>query len=85
MERLIIKKVWVDSDFVFAESEDGTCAKYAFSQWKRLADATDEQRRDFYLSYFGIHWPSLDEDLSFEGMFRDNKLCDSTQTVVYPY
>lgn len=43
-----------------------------FSQWPRLANATAEERRDFYLSYGGIHWPQLDEDLSFEGLFQDN-------------
>ena len=39
-----------------------------------LANATDAQRRDFYLSYGGIHWPQIDEDLSFEGMFEDHDL-----------
>ena len=66
-----IAKVWVDSPHVYAETTDGSRASYAFSVWPRLANATDEQRRDFHLSYAGIHWPQIDEDLSFEGMFRD--------------
>jgi len=69
---LKIVKVWVDADHVYAETADGLRAKYAFSDWERLAHATDDQRRDFYLSPLGIHWPQIDEDLSFEGMFRDN-------------
>ena len=76
MEQMIIAKVWVDSTHVYAETVDGICASYAFSEWPRLANATDEQRQDFHLSYFGIHWPQVDEDLSFEGMFQDNNLFD---------
>lgn len=67
-----IAKVWVDDTHVYAETADGLRANYAFSEWPRLANATQEQRRDFYLSYAGIHWPQIDEDLSFEGMFEDN-------------
>ena len=44
------------------------------ADWERLAKATDAQRRDFYLTYGGIHWSQIDEDLSFEGMFDDNGL-----------
>lgn len=67
-----IAKVWVDDTHVYVETIDGLRASYAFSEWPRLANATDEQRRDFYLSYAGIHWPQIDEDLSFECMFEDN-------------
>ncbi len=70
----MISKVWVDDTHVYVETTDGKQASYAFSEWPRLANATDEQRRDFYLTYGGIHWPQIDEDLSFEGMFEDNGL-----------
>ncbi|MBR6962402.1 MAG: DUF2442 domain-containing protein [Prevotella sp.] len=80
MEEMKIKKVWVDSTHVYAETTDGIRASYAFADWPRLANATDEQRRGFHLSCFGIHWPQIDEDLSFEGMFRDNNLCNNPQT-----
>ena len=77
-----IAKVWVDDTHVYAETTDGLRASYALSDWARLAHATDEQRRDFQLSYFGIHWPKIDENLSFEGMFRDNHLITSAQDSV---
>ena len=76
----MIAKVWVDKTHVYAETKDGRRAKYAFVEWPRLANATDEQRRDFYLSYGGIHWPQIDEDLSFEGMFSHSGLCERTLT-----
>lgn len=46
--------------------------------WERLASATEDQLNDFYLSYTGIHWPALDEDLSYEAMFNAAGLCERT-------
>lgn len=63
-------KVWTDSTHVWAESAEGRRASCAFADWPRLARATAAERADFFLSYAGIHWPQIDEDLSFEGMFR---------------
>ncbi|HWV29876.1 MAG TPA: DUF2442 domain-containing protein [Dyadobacter sp.] len=31
------------------------------------------ERERFELSPFGIHWPELDDDLSFEGFFTYSK------------
>ena len=39
-----------------------------------------QQRADFYLTYSGIHWPHINEDLSFEGMFASAGLCERTMT-----
>ncbi|MCF6284391.1 MAG: DUF2442 domain-containing protein [Candidatus Hydrogenedentes bacterium] len=36
----------------------------------RLAGASDTALDTIELSPFGIHWPALDEDLSFEGIMR---------------
>ena len=75
-----IAHVWVDDHAVYAETTDGLRASYEFAQWPRLLNATDAQRRDFTLSYLGIHWPQIDEDLSFEGMFHDAGFCGITDT-----
>ena len=34
--------------------------------YRRLREATDEQRADYELDDEGIHWEALDEDVSFE-------------------
>ena len=73
-----ISKVWIDEQKVYAQTSDGLTASYPFSRWKRLAEASSAQRADFYLSYSGIHWPQIDEDLSFEGMFCEAGLCERT-------
>lgn len=83
---LQISKVWVDSDFIYAQASTGETASYRFDDWELLRHATPEQRSAFTLSYGGIHWPSLDEDLSFEGMFEAAGICPrgtNTCNVVY--
>jgi hypothetical protein len=41
---------------------------------KRLASATEQERLNAELSPggYGIHWPSIDEDLSVNGLLRDH-------------
>lgn len=73
-----IEKVWVDETRVHAVTTDGIEASYAIADWPRLADATPAQRQHFYLSYGGIHWPEVDEDLSFESMFHAAGHCTIT-------
>ena len=70
-----ITDVWIDDARVYARAEDGSIASYAFEKWPRLKNSTKEQLADYKLSYYGIHWPQLDEDLSFTGMFIDSGLC----------
>jgi len=36
----------------------------------RLEKASEAQLNEIELSPFGLHWPALDEDLSFEGIMR---------------
>ncbi len=72
-----IKKVWIDSEAVRAETVDGLLASYRLNDWPRLATASEETLNNFWLSYGGIHWKELDEDLSFEGMFHQPGQCPS--------
>jgi len=73
-----IEKVWLDNKYINAVTKDGLKARYQISSWPRLAAANRSQLEDFYLSYTGIHWPQIDEDLSFEGMFCAAGLCNRT-------
>ena len=80
MEKLRVKKVWVDDIGVNVMTENNLTASYRFADWKHLAEATRSQRENFYLTYSGVHWPAIDEDLSFEGMFCAAGLCKRTPT-----
>ena len=83
MKYLHISRIWTDSTHIHAETTDGRHASYSFSAWPRLAGATEEQRQDFRLSYSGIHWLQIDEDLSFNGIFRDNNVLKKGEQIVW--
>jgi hypothetical protein len=44
--------------------------RFAVSRNPRLAKGSVAQLNHFELSPFGIHWPELDEDLSFAGLLE---------------
>ena len=50
--------------------ETGGEIRFAVAENPRLAKGTETQLNHVEISPFGIHWPELDEDLSFEGLLR---------------
>lgn len=56
--------------FVRVEFPGGTSLQFPVRGNRRLAGGTPEQLSHMEVSRFGIHWPALDEDLSFEGLAR---------------
>jgi len=73
-----IKKVWIDENAIHVRTKDGKEAVELFSNYRRLRDATKAQRHKFVLNSFGIYWPEIDEDLSFDGFFkkRESEIAD---------
>ena len=47
-------------------TDDGHQLWQSLLYYRRLREATDEQRADYELDDEGIHWETLDEDVSFE-------------------
>lgn len=70
MEEMKLSKLWFDDEFIHIEMNTGKRAKMPLREVSSLELATDEQRRNYTVSAFGIHWAELDEDLSFEGFFN---------------
>ena len=62
--------VGIDNGFVIVSFRDGASLRFPVSGNPRLATGTPEQVSRMEVSPFGIHWPDLDEDLSFEGLAR---------------
>ena len=56
-----------DGDIVVC-MESGTELRFSVAENPRLAVGTPTQLNNVELSPFGIHWPDLDEDLSFRGI-----------------
>lgn len=52
----------------WVELSDGRCIGVPIDWFPRLLNATPAQRNDFRLMPKGIHWPSVDEDISVEGL-----------------
>lgn len=70
MNRTDVAQVWLTDTAVWVELKDGRKAEERFTDYSRLSQATESQREKFVLSHFGIHWPEIDEDLSYEGFFH---------------
>ena len=68
VNRTQIENIKITDNDVVVLFKYGSGGKELFSEYPSLAEATPQERKDFTVSYFGIHWPLLDEDLSFEGI-----------------
>ena len=54
--------------FIVVTMESGAEIRFPVAENPRLAHGTAEQLNNIQLSPFGLHWPDLDEDLSFRGL-----------------
>lgn len=57
-----------DDVTMWVELIDGRVLGVPLAWFPRLLHASPEQRADFELSYSGIHWDALDEDISTAGL-----------------
>ncbi|MBV9659455.1 MAG: DUF2442 domain-containing protein [Verrucomicrobia bacterium] len=48
--------------------ESGVEVHFPVAKNPRLAGGSEEQLSQIEISPFGLHWPALDEDLSFRGL-----------------
>ncbi len=69
-ERIV--DVAVDEHTLSAHFADGRTITVPLAWYPRLLHASETERADWKLSAggYGIHWPTIDEDLSSEGMLR---------------
>lgn len=69
-KKISVEKVWFEADRIYILTTDGNKGSHPLAWFPRLQNASEKERLQFELSPFGIHWPLLDEDLSFEGFFH---------------
>ena len=62
------KSVHFDDCSMWVELNDGRVLGIPLAWFPRLLNAPQEQREKYELSARGIHWDSLDEDISVEGL-----------------
>lgn len=75
------QKVWFENGRIYILTNDGREGSLPVRLFPRLYNATDAQRQNYTLSHFGIHWPEIDEDLSYEGFFDDEQQSKSENAI----
>jgi hypothetical protein len=58
--------------WIVVRMESGAEIRFPVAENPRLAAGTCQQLNHIEHSPFGLHWPDLDEDLSFKGLLEGN-------------
>ena len=63
-------RLWFDTDNLWVLLADGRQLSVPLAYFPRLLKANDEQRQGYIISGggSGLHWESLDEDISVDGL-----------------
>ena len=69
---MVITKIWFENDRLYGLTDEGKIVWQSLLWYKRLRNATDDERNDYEIDDEGIHWYELDEDVSFESFEYDN-------------
>jgi len=67
-----VMNVTSTDDVLVVELEDGRTISVPLAWYPRLLHASQKDRDDWQIAGggFGIHWPTIDEDLSVDGLLR---------------
>jgi Protein of unknown function (DUF2442) len=65
---ILAEAVRFDDDSLWVELSDGCTLGVPLTWFPRLLNATPEQRAGVEISYGGLHWDELDEDISVAGL-----------------
>ena len=76
IEMITVTKIWLTEDAVWIRTSEGKEACEYYVDYPRLRYATPEQRSNYETDEYGIHWPDIDEDLSYEGFFQSKQRTD---------
>ncbi len=71
MEKIFnISQITFDKENIFIRINDQEYRFQISTISEKLAKADEKQRNDYFISPsgYGIHWPSIDEDLSVNGL-----------------
>lgn len=67
-----ITKIWFDNDRIYGLTDDNRTLWQSLLYYKRLKNASDDQRKNYEIDDECIHWYDLDEDVSFESFEYDD-------------
>ena len=67
-----ISKIWFADDRIYGLADDGRELWQSLLYYRRLRNASDEERANYEMDDEGIHWYDLDEGVSFESFEYDD-------------
>jgi len=67
-----LDKLWFEDNKIFIRTKTGKALWQSLLWYHRLLYASDEQRSRYRTSFSGIHWPEVDEDISYESFYYEN-------------
>jgi hypothetical protein len=73
--------VQVTADALCIELADGRTISVPLQWYPRLLHGNSKEQSNYELSYDGIHWPDLNEDISVEGLLRGQKSGESPKSL----
>lgn len=59
-----------ENGFIVVKMESGAIIRFSAAENPRLRRGSAQQLNQIEISPFGLHWPELDEDLSFRGLLE---------------
>jgi hypothetical protein len=65
-----LKSAIYKDGYIIIVMQSGVEIRFPIAGNPRLAHGTPEQLNNIEVSPFGLHWPDLDEDLSFRGLLE---------------
>jgi hypothetical protein len=60
-------KIWFDTEKIYLQNNNDKVGYLPLKDYQSLLNASNEERKQYTFSPFGIHWNNLDEDLCFDG------------------
>ena len=67
-----IIKLWFENGRIYITNDKGETLYQSLKFYPRLLTASEEQRSNYELEHFGIHWDDIDEDVSYESFYYDD-------------
>jgi len=61
-----------ENGFIVVRMASGIEIRFPVTENPRLARGSHQQLNHIEISSYGLHWPDLDEDLSFRGLHEGN-------------
>jgi len=76
-------EVRVTESELTVEFEDGRTLIAPVAWYPRLQHGNEKERQEFEVGAFGIHWPELDEDISYRGLLLGRRSGESAASLKF--